>query len=55
LLPESTGLKFKLDYIKQGGGDAIARNFPLARGKPLVIGVCGGNCSGKMDVVKMLI
>jgi uridine kinase len=46
-----TGLSLRLE----DGKKKALSNFPLRQGKPFVIGVCGGNCAGKMDLVNYLV
>lgn len=55
-LSQFSGLSLRLEDDNKAGGklDRLS-NFPLRNSKPFVIGVCGGNCAGKMDLVHYLV
>jgi len=55
-LSQFSGLSLRLENDNKTGAkiDRLS-NFPLRNSKPFVIGVCGGNCAGKMDLVHYLV
>jgi len=50
-----SGLSLRLEDDKVAAKLDRTSKFPLKNGRPLVIGVCGGNCAGKMDLVNFLV